>query len=89
MEIYRKSAGVNTSIEHQAFYSYRKNPFSVATLFVEIYDVVYIDTLTIDVSVKVYQYKNHQRQERRSGRAPRQSGVDLPMVFEAFQWRKN
>ena len=24
---------VNTSIEHRAFYSYRKNPFSVATLF--------------------------------------------------------
>ena len=31
MDIYRKSAGVNTSIEHQAFYSYHKNPFSVAT----------------------------------------------------------
>ena len=32
--IYRKMPGptVNTSIEHRAFYSYRKNPFSVATL---------------------------------------------------------
>ena len=27
--------GLNTSIEHRAFYPYRKNPFSVATLFGE------------------------------------------------------
>ena len=39
VEIYRENAGppgeVNTSIEHRAFYTYRKNPFSVATLFGE------------------------------------------------------
>ena len=35
VEIYKTNAGppVNTSIEHRAFYSYRKIPFSVATLF--------------------------------------------------------
>ena len=37
VEIYRKMPDplVNTSIEHRAFYTHRKNPFSVATLFGE------------------------------------------------------
>ena len=37
VEIYRTNAGprVPTSIKHGPFYSYRKNPFSVATLFGE------------------------------------------------------
>ena len=31
---------VNTSIEHRAFYPYRKNPFSVGTLFGEQFDIM-------------------------------------------------
>ena len=43
VEIYRKNAGPpeNTLIQHRAFYSYRKNPFSVATLFGEKRDLNY------------------------------------------------
>ena len=48
---------VPTSIKHGPFYSYRKNPFSVATLFGEKVGVIYFGGFCIEVRmVHDYEY---------------------------------